>query len=774
MTRSAKVLSSRRLVDAEESLSALMERLVVQRLTSEVDLTKLLHDMTGHASYFASVCELLRSLLLCDVDNFKSFVFEAMHFARFRHLLDLDAYRVRYTQHIRALNIPDTFKTTASVQRLWQQSEGAQQSMASAASVLRVFTLVLHGMATDDADDEDAAAMTTTLFRSMSHRQRQAFVTQLVQPKMLSRCVSLAEAMVKHAQWTRIGAVFRFVCALSRTHNVREALMKLERADATADGAEPWCSSRMLDVLAASLASKQLDTDTQRALCGVICALCSSLPINADSPSFDASYLNRFRNAHEMDVSETSPSLNRLAQALMAKLVETAELLKFDADADADKSDGDLSLLSAYYEGLGQLTSVSTMSKVICCCHCEIGDFVKWLITRFEHVVALLAAATDHESRSLAMPKHSAVAHHKQKTALLRKKRRKRKGAAQPISNVSTSRVHPPHASTKPRKRGAVFAECQRLMRVMERILYLAPTPIKRLFVERELGALLSKCYTLTLSPEMSALHDRLLALCVNFVAHCPAAKHIVCFGHRASSKAKPNRTASPLLLGIFREAFDAGSRRGAASYSRCFGILEALLCSVDGVQVLTQSKETNLMHSAASLLAKAGLARARRVCVLKLLRNLAMQSLGQSLLAKYFLSADKHRLDALVSWLEPEGDEAVLSACCQLMRNLGFVGEFKFVFAASAVLIAKLFRVIMGEHGCEVKLSAITLVWSLCDRNSKHIAAVRAHSGCHSLLPLIQTLQREADGTRDAQTKILVNSLLDRCKVVQKLLIGL
>ena len=42
--------------------------------------------------------------------------------------------------------------------------------------------------------------------------------------------------------------------------------------------------------------------------------------------------MNHFRNVHEMDVSETVPSLNHLAQALIAKLVETAKLLNFDGD----------------------------------------------------------------------------------------------------------------------------------------------------------------------------------------------------------------------------------------------------------------------------------------------------------------------------------------------------------------------------------------------------------------------------------------------------------
>ena len=44
----------------------------------------------------------------------------------------------------------------------------------------------------------------------------------------------------------------------------------------------------------------------------------------------------------------------------------------------------------------------------------------------------------------------------------------------------------------------------------------------------------------------------------------------------------------------------EAGCRRGAASYSRCFAILEVLLLSVDGVHALAQSKEKNLMNAAA------------------------------------------------------------------------------------------------------------------------------------------------------------------------------
>ena len=74
--------------ETRESLMDLMEKYVLNRISDDIDITKLLHDVTGNAAYFKSICQLLKALIMCNITKFKNVPFEAMHFARFRHLLN--------------------------------------------------------------------------------------------------------------------------------------------------------------------------------------------------------------------------------------------------------------------------------------------------------------------------------------------------------------------------------------------------------------------------------------------------------------------------------------------------------------------------------------------------------------------------------------------------------------------------------------------------------------------------------------------------------------
>merc|ERR1712130_632285 len=76
-----------------------------------------------------------------------------------------------------------------------------------------------------------------------------------------------------------------------------------------------------------------------------------------------------------------------------------------------------------------------------------------------------------------------------------------------------------------------------------------------------------------------------------------------------------------------------------------------------------------------------------------------------------------------------------------------------------------------------ETKLSLITLIWSIIHKNNKNMQIIKQLQ-CPSLQPLTQrivNLNKRIKWKKDQNhTKILLNSLLDRCKFVNKLLCGM
>merc|ERR1712154_370143 len=75
-----------------------------------------------------------------------------------------------------------------------------------------------------------------------------------------------------------------------------------------------------------------------------------------------------------------------------------------------------------------------------------------------------------------------------------------------------------------------------------------------------------------------------------------------------------------------------------------------------------------------------------------------------------------------------------------------------------------------------ETKLSLITLIWSIIHKNNKNMQIIKKLQ-CPSLQPLTQrivNLNKRIIWKKDMNhAKILLNSLLDRCKFVNKLLCG-
>merc|ERR1712130_58929 len=122
-------------------------------------------------------------------------------------------------------------------------------------------------------------------------------------------------------------------------------------------------------------------------------------------------------------------------------------------------------------------------------------------------------------------------------------------------------------------------------------------------------------------------------------------------------------------------------------------------------------------------------------------------------------------------------------------------MGEFKIAFANNEELIIKIFEMIINNNQeiklykdkiinmkylklmLETKLSLITLIWSIIHKNNKNMQLIKKLQ-CPSLQPLTQrivNLNKRIKWKKDQNhTKILLNSLLDRCKFVNKLLCGM
>merc|ERR1712062_296633 len=86
-----------------------------------------------------------------------------------------------------------------------------------------------------------------------------------------------------------------------------------------------------------------------------------------------------------------------------------------------------------------------------------------------------------------------------------------------------------------------------------------------------------------------------------------------------------------------------------------------------------------------------------RRLCCIKLLRNAAMQSLGQSVLTKFLLPRNQ-RFDDMAAWLQID-DLRFRRICCHFLRNLGFVASFSAQMAINNHFLLQTFRLILDPE---------------------------------------------------------------------------
>ncbi len=148
-----------------------------------------------------------------------------------------------------------------------------------------------------------------------------------------------------------------------------------------------------------------------------------------------------------------------------------------------------------------------------------------------------------------------------------------------------------------------IIDEIIRVLQLIQYILYLAPSEIKNKFVMNNLGELIIKVYSSTLNNNklIHNLHDMLLSVCVNFIAHSQNAKCIMCFGNNSkNNKNKNKKKRNDFLINILTEAFNSKTRLN--SYLLCFDILDSMMLNI------VKIKKDKLKH--------------RRICCIRLLRN--------------------------------------------------------------------------------------------------------------------------------------------------------
>lgn len=332
-------------------------------------------------------------------------------------------------------------------------------------------------------------------------------------------------------------------------------------------------------------------------------------------------------------------------------------------------------------------------------------------------------------------------------------------------------------------------------------------------------------------------LHDLLLSLLVNFSAHSDSAKYVLCFNEQLS-KQRPIATNDTFINRIVREAFAAQTRMN--SYQLCFDMLDGMMLNVDGINTLINNRSIpenhNLLAKCVNIIQMSKSRKMRykhrKICCIKIIRNLAMVTLGHTILVKYFcfviycifcmficfIFLVPTKIHDVIEWLDIE-DEQFLHLCCELFRNLGFILKFKLLFCNHRTLIKKMFRLLVDdtqeckfwkmikntdviefademkeneneasfkindcspiiklqriEHGFEhflgrgriadeniielnkysleirnyfdlilqTKLSLITFLWTLMNRQQKTIVFIRS-LGCSSLQPIIQRIE--------------------------------
>ena len=802
-------------------------------------IIRCLEDNTGDAVFFASVCELLQVLIRYDTNDAIKIVSWKKCRDRLKYLLQIDGYISRYKQHMTDLNIPKYLKSSAALNDEWDKFNGELKIIQAASSVLDVFNEMIANVEGNENNDDDEENI----------KRQNMFITQLMRTQdalninnCIKSCIILSENILKLREWTFMKSIYNFYANLCKYQSKQFRQISLKMEQERRKQMENWCSNTILRHSSKCLES--CDELTAKSICDFLYEITKSYDI--DSDKFTSSYYRNY-NVNKQNPSISSPYLLNIINYLFTDLVEKAEILDYDIDEPPF-------LLIDYYETLGQITAISTMSKIILCYHCKIGDFVKWITTRLAKLISLfigIAHTLDQKKKTKYKKKPYFT---KARTKEMDNDRiQSIKSSPHNFSNMKGSIQNSPNKSQthdmiedkkisnhnggdkqqirvdkKPNQRAISIAkELCRVLNLIKYVLYLAPTEIKSKFVDSKLGEMIIKLYDLTLyhGQIFNELHDMLLSVCVNFAAHCNKAKYVLCYGQLLNDKMMKNNNNNnniynkcDFILKIKKEAFLSITRKNA--YELCFEILDCLMFSSDGINILiTNYKSNNMMNNKRiknqknkNLLDKclevinveSDKHKHRRKLCMKLLRNLAMHSsIGSIVLIKYFLPK---KWMEMIKWLNVK-DIQFINICCEYFRNLSFITEFKIVFASNDQLLNKIYQMLINcdlenEIICyqqkktniyidlndeniakkfklilEIKVSLIMVYWNISYKKSENVKKIKEVLGLNNLNQLIKRMEKYKefgikwnDDLNDI--KILLNSLLDRCKHVNKLLV--
>ena len=802
----------------EEDLDKLMDEYVIKYKTKmgrdggyildHQFLWQCLSDNTGDPDYYRSVCQLMQVLIACDIHKIKKSVYLQKNGDRLKYLLQMNASKIRYDQHMADLNIPNYMKSSVVIDNEWNKFEGELKSVRAASEILDVFNAIFDNKTIQNDDDEDEDKQEQNIIFDMIVPRKH--IKNLNVADCIESCINLSEYIVKHREWTYLISVYNLFTNLCEHNSVkfRETLLKQDRNNderAQKLKLEGWCSNNVLKHISKCLES--CDEMTAKSICDFLYEITTSYHIDPDE--FTASYYRNY-NVKSQNPAISSPYLLDIVNYLFGRLVEKTSILDYDNSKTPY-------LLIEYYQTLGALTTVSTMSKIICCYHCKMGDCISWIVNRLKQIIGLFILG----AHSLDQKKHKKDKYHRKYSSSNMYQKQSRKSPLN-FSNMRGSLENSPNQKHKYSKNKEyhqseseteskqieteieieddirynksylIGQELLRILNLIQNILYLAPTEIKRAFVTNNLSELIMKLYETTMLYQgkiFNELHDVLLSVCVNFISHCNDAKYVLCY--------KDNKKIDFLLL-IKKEAFKSNTRMN--SYTLCFEILDCMMFSSDGINLLISNY--NKHKNGKNLLEKCvdvvndrddkNYPKRKRLCM-KLLRNLAMQSsIGCSILIKYFLPK---RWFKMIEWLEKK-DEDFINICCEFLRNLSFISQFKNVFVSNDKLLIKIYQMLSGHNDLkmeqrnlrndderrrfksklEIKMSLIMIYWNIIYKKSENVRRLKELLNLRTFDPLIKTLnglkEFGIEWNEDLNDiKILLNSLLDRLKHVNKLM---
>ena len=141
--------------EEEEDLDSLMEEYVIKYRTKMKNngylldhtfLWQCLSDNTGDPDFYKSVSQLFQILIKCDINQVRKSVYLQKNGDRLKYLLQINAYKMRYDQHMIDLNIPNYLKSSVALNDEWNKFEGEIKSIRAISDILQVFNATFDNM----------------------------------------------------------------------------------------------------------------------------------------------------------------------------------------------------------------------------------------------------------------------------------------------------------------------------------------------------------------------------------------------------------------------------------------------------------------------------------------------------------------------------------------------------------------------------------------------------------------------------------------------------